>query len=214
MPKLRAKLEAKRAERLQNQAWREAYEDYVATLSRTRFAEFARAPGDKFPDFMLPSTDGHMLALDDLLADGPLVITFYRGKWCPFCLLLLDALAEIQPEIHKLGARLVAITPDTGGRALEVRQRHKADYNILCDVDSGVGLACGVMFHTPALYDSRLAAAGVDLTAYHGNPSHFVPIAATFVVNRDGFITWRFIDVDFTILADPEDILAALRELA
>ena len=212
MPRLRDQLEAKR--RTMNDEVRRAYEAMVAELQRTDFLTRALKVGERFPDLVLPNAEGALMSINRLLADGPLVVTFFRGEWCPYCRLMLDALAATLPEIRALGAALVAITPEAGGRALTAKQNHNAGFEVLCDIDCGVGLNCGVVFRAPEPYRVLLLQYGTDLAERHGNPSWFLPVPATFVVDRDGTVRWRFISVDFTERAEPADILAALRALS
>lgn len=211
MPRLRDQLEATR--RTMNDDVRRAYEAMVTELQRTDFMSRALRVGDRFPDLVLPNAEGALVSINRLLADGPMVVTFFRGEWCPYCRLVLDALATALPEIRALGASLVAITPEAGGRALTAKHNHDAKFEVLCDINSGVGLNCGVVFRAPEPYRLLLLKYETDLTERHGNPSWFLPLPATFVVGYDGIVRWRFISVDFTERAEPTDILAALRAL-
>ena len=162
----------------------------------------------------LPTAEGELARLADWWRRGPLVVTFFRGEWCPYCRLMLAALEEALPEIEALGASLVAVTPETGGRALAAKRRHGSRYEMLSDVDCGLGLDCGVVFQAPAVYRDMLLSFGNDLARRHGNDAWFLPVPATFVVDRDGVVRWRFAEVDYTRRAEPADILAALRTLA
>jgi peroxiredoxin len=211
MPRLRDRLAAKR--QTMTEDVRRAYEAMVTELQRTDFLSRALRVGERFPDLVLPNAEGALVSIDRLLTDGPLVVTFFRGEWCPYCRLMLDALAATLPEIRALGASLVAITPEAGGRALLAKHNHHAEFEVLCDMDCGVGLTCGVVFQTPEPYRLLLLKYDTDLAERHGNPSWFLPVPATFVVDRDGIVRWRFISVDFTERAEPADILAALRAL-
>ena len=166
-----------------------------------------------FPDFVLPSAEGRLVALAEQLARGPVVLSFFRGEWCPFCKLTLDALSEALPRIEAAGASLLALTPETGGLPLSMKTRHGAVFEVLADVDFGVGLSAGVVFRIPKLYRARLDAAGLNFPQRHGNAAWCLPVPATFIIAPDGRIAWRFVDVDFTHRAEPDDILAALRRM-
>jgi peroxiredoxin len=198
----------------QNAEVRAAYEATVAELAQRGFVEHILAVGDSFPDVALPTADGDLVPLGDLWREGPLVVTFFRGEWCPYCRLQLAALEEAAPQIEALGARLIAVTPETSGRAAATQSGHDNRYQVLSDVDCGLGLHCGVVFQMPSVYRNLLLKLGNDLAERHGNDSWFVPIPATFVLDRQGRVQWRFADVDFTHRAEPADILAALRALA
>ena len=210
---LQARLDAERARRLENETVRAAYEETVTTLRRNGFLPSVLAEEMPFPDFVLPNTEGRLVSLSGLLARGPVIIQFFRGEWCPYCRIMLDALVETLPEIEALGASLVALTPDTGPWALEAQTAHGARFDVLSDVDCGVGLAAGVVFRVLPLYLARLRSVGIDFPDRHGNDAWFLPMPALFLLDRDGRIAWRFADPDFTRRATPEQILAALRSL-
>ncbi|MGH7044149.1 MAG: peroxiredoxin-like family protein [Acetobacteraceae bacterium] len=189
------------------------YEAMVTELQRTGFIEHVLRVGDRFPDLMLPNAEGELVAIADLLRRGPLVATFFRGEWCPYCRITLDALAAALPAFHVAGAGLVAITPETGGRALIAKRNHSADFEVLSDVDCGIGLTCGVVFRAPEPYRLLLLKYGTDIAERHGNPAWFLPVPATFVVDRGGTVRWRFVSFDFAERAEPADILTALHAL-
>ena len=193
---------------------RVVYEAMVAELARSGLIDTVLAVGQRFPDVALPTAEGGLVRLSDWWREGPLVVTFFRGEWCPYCRLMLAALQEALPEIEALGARLVAVTPDTGGRALAAKEHHGEQYEVLSDVDCGLGLGCGVVFQTPPIYRKLLLSYGNDLAERHGNTAWFLPLPATFVVDREGVVRWRFAEVDFTRRAEPADVIAALRQLA
>lgn len=211
LPKLADKIAAQRA--TMSDELRLAYEQSVAEMLAIGAGTTALAVGDRFPDIMLPNAEGDLIAIADLLALGPVVVTFFRGIWCPYCRLMLDALVAALPELEAAGASLVGITPETGGLALRTKQNHGASFEVLSDVDCGLGLGCGVVFRTPDIYRRLLLKYGNDLAERHGNQAWFLPLPAVFVLDRAGFVRWRFLSVDFTEQAEPADILAALRAL-
>lgn len=211
---LQDKLDAERTHRLANEAVRAAYDETVATLTTNGFMAGVLTEESRFPDFVLPNTEGRLISLADLRARGPVVIQFFRGEWCPYCRLMLDALVEALPEIEALGATLIALTPDTGSWARAAKTNHSVGFDVLSDVDCGVGLAAGVVFRLPPLYRARLATVGIDFPDRHGNEAWFLPIPAVFLLDSEGRIAWRFANADFTRRATPERILSALRQLA
>ncbi len=93
-------------------------------------------------------------------------------------------------------------------------QNNQVGFEVLSDVDCGVGLAAGIIFQMPKLYRTRLEENGISLPERNGNSSWFLPVPATFIVAQNGLIAWRFADVDFTRRAEPADIIEALRNLA
>ena len=211
---LSERLDALRHQRSVIPELHEPYEAMMAELRRTDFLDHALRAGDRFPDFILPNAEGRLIALEEILAEGPLVLTFFRGDWCPYCSIVLEALEEAQGPITAQGATLAAVSPDSGGRALEVKKQHDAHYEILTDLDNGLGLQCGVVFRLPDPYRRLLERYDIDLGKRHGNDGWFLPVPATYVIDRDGTIRWAFLDLDFTKRAEPStivDLLARLR---
>ena len=190
-----------------------AYQDLVARLGRAETVDQSLKVGDAMPSFLLPNAEGRLVFSDELLARGPLVVNFFRGNWCPYCLKALKALEAALPRIEAAGGQLVALTPDTGRHLAETKRVQRLSYEILSDVDGAVGLQFGVLFRAPAAYRDVLAGFGIDLAERHGNEAWFIPMPATFVVDRAGIVRYAFVNADFTHRAEPEDIVEALRRI-
>ena len=190
-----------------------AYDEFIERLDAGQVAANALKPGDRMPDFLLPSAEGRLVHSAELLAAGPLVVTFFRGLWCPYCAETLDALEHVLPDITEAGGTLVAMTPETGGRALAMKARHGLHYEVLADVDLAIAMAFGVVFRTPPLYAALLRRRGIDLSQTNGNETWFLPIPATFLVRQDGVIARSWVDIDHTRRAEPAEVLEALRGL-
>ena len=192
---------------------RAAYAGFVAMLDRAEIAAHVLTPGAPMPDFLLPNAEGRLVSSSDLLKSGPLVVVFFRGDWCPFCMMMLSALEEALPELHAAGATLAALTPDTGGRALRAKQSHGLHYEVLSDVDNEAAMQFGVVVNPPESYRALLAGAGIDLAERHGNPGGFIPLPATFLIGQDGIVQASWIDLDVTRRVEPAAIIDAARRL-
>lgn len=190
-----------------------AYDEFLERLDAGQVAAQALKPGDAMPEFLLPSAEGRLVHSAELVAEGPLVVTFFRGSWCPYCAATLDALEAVLPELARAGGTLVAMTPETGGRALAMKKEHGLHYAVLADVDLAIAMAFGIVFQTPPLYVALLRRRGIDLAERSGNAAWFLPVPATFLVGRDGVIARSWVNIDFTQRAEPTEILAALRAL-
>src|SRR5215470_10206780 len=190
-----------------------AYQDLLARLDRAETGARALKSGDAIPAFLLPDAEGRLVASDDLLARGCLVINFFRGNWCPYCRQTLKALEAALPEIEAAGGQLVALTPDTGHHLADTKRIQRLSYEILSDVDGTVGLQFGVLFRAPAAYRELLAGHGIDLAERHGNDGGFIPLPATYVVDRDGIVRYAFVDIDFTRRAEPSTVVTALKHI-
>ncbi|MBY8867016.1 peroxiredoxin-like family protein [Streptomyces sennicomposti] len=169
--------------------------------------------GARAPRFTLPSATGHPVALDGLLAEGPVVLTFYRGAWCPYCNLALRALQQRHGEFAERGARLVAVSPQVPDESLSLAEKHALAFDVLSDLGSDTAGQYGLAFDLPddlaAVYDRF----GFDLQRVNGGHARTLPLPATYVIDRAGTIRWAFVDPDYTQRAEPADILDALDAL-
>ena len=197
-----------------NERSRVAYESMVDQLGRAETARHALKVGDMMPSFVLPNAESRLVFSDDLLTEGPLVINFSRGNWCPYCRRTLEALEAALPAIKAAGGHLASLTPDTGSYLAQTKRRHGLTYEVLSDVDGAVGLQFGVLFRAPDRYRELLVSLGIDLEERHGNPSWLIPMPATFVVDQSGVIRYAFVNVDFTRRAEPDEIIDMLRGLS
>ncbi|WP_458248885.1 peroxiredoxin-like family protein [Streptomyces sp. MAI_2237] len=169
--------------------------------------------GAQAPRFSLPTATGQTLALDDLLTDGPVVLTFYRGAWCPYCNIALHSLQQHHEAITARGARLVAVSPQIPDESLTLTQKHALAFDVLSDIGSDTAKQYGLAFDLPddlaAVYDKL----GFDLQRVNGGHPRTLPLPATYVIDRDGEIHWAFVHADYTTRAEPADILSALDAL-
>jgi len=189
------------------------YAELIARLERTRAGEGAPDISQPMPPFLLPDCEGRLMGSDDLLAAGPLVISFNRGHWCEFCQLELLAMSEIHPEVRRLGGEVISITPDRAAVTRQWRIRDHLPFPILTDLDCGYALACGLMIALGPAVRDLYKSAGIDLPTFQGNGAYFVPIPATYVIARTGVVAARFVAANFQCRMSPEAILEALRQL-
>ena len=167
--------------------------------------------GHVAPDFVLPDVLGNAVALADLRTQGPVVLSFYRGAWCPYCNLEVQLLQQALPDIQALGATLVAISPQTPDNSLSLAEKHGLVFPVLSDAGNAVARRFGLVFTVPealrAVYDKL----GIDIPAHNGDGSFELPVPGTYVVGRDGTIAFAYANVDYTRRVAVGDILAALR---
>jgi peroxiredoxin len=169
--------------------------------------------GDPAPDFVLPNAVGEEVRLADRLAAGAVVLTFYRGAWCPYCNLELRAYQEVLPRLEELGASLVAITPETPDGALEALEKNDLAFDVLSDVGSVVARAYRIAFELPGELKALYTELGHVLPDKNGTDDWTLPVPATFVVARTGHIALADVDVDYRNRLDPADAVAALERL-
>ena len=187
-----------------------AIDRLVERLNQNGAGENAPKPGEPMPPFYLPDETGHMVALDQLLAKGPVAVTFHRGHWCPYCRININALAQAHKKISTDGGQIVAIMPDRQKFSAELRVKGQIPFPILTDMDNGYALSLNLVIWLGAEMQ-KMMAGRQDLPAYQGNSSWMLPIPATFVVGRDGMVKARFVDPDYRKRMAIEDLLAALK---
>ncbi len=178
-------------------------------LIESGIAEQSLKQGDIAPDFTLPNADGQPVHLSDLLKNGPIIVTFYRGSWCPYCNLQLRAYQIILPELTRLGATLVAISPQTPDASKEIITKGELAFPVLSDIGNYVARTYGLVFTLPETLRPYTA----NLPQYNADDSWELPLAGTFVVARDGIIQLAFVDADYTKRLDPSKIINAVTQL-
>lgn len=183
----------------------------VARLAANGVGLSAPVPGEAMPEFVLPDSDGRLVSLSELLETGPVVVSFNRGHWCPYCQLNVDALAKAVPDIKVLGGQVVAISPETRRFAKELKDYAKAPFPVLTDIDGGYALETNLLFWVGEEKRDAMKAGGFDIEPYQGNETWMLPIPATFVVGKDGLVKSRYIDPDYRHRMEIDDLLAALR---
>ena len=183
----------------------------VARLADNCIGLAAPRPGEPMPPFLLPDETGRLVSLPSLLQRGPVVVSFHRGHWCPYCRLNLDALARTEAEIASLGAQIVAISPETSSWAAGLKAYAKAPFHFLSDLDGGYALELNLLYWLGDEAHRAMAAGGVDLARFQGNDAWMLPIPATFVVGADGVVLARFVDPDYRRRMEVEDLLESLR---
>ncbi len=188
------------------------FESGIAQLRASGILEQALNVGDTAVDFVLPSADGDSVSLSELLADGPVVLAWYRGSWCPYCNLELAALNDVLPQIEQYDASLVAISPEVPDSAASMVERDTIDFVVLSDVGNKVADKYGLVYELPQsvlqYFEGR-----IDLSAYNADNENKLPLAVTYVVDTDRVIRYAFIDADYKRRGEPADILKTLREL-
>ena len=167
--------------------------------------------GDRAPAIVLANAKGETVDVGALLASGPVIVTFYRGGWCPFCNLELKAYQDVLLRIKAAGATLVAISPEKPDESLSTAEKNALTFEVLSDVGQKVGRAFGLVYEFTDEVKSVYNAFGLDIPARNGAPDEWaLPVSATYVIGRDGVIVYANLDTDYRDRADPEEVLKAL----
>lgn len=171
---------------------------------------------DPTPDFSLPDAFGHEISLSTLLREGPVVISFYRGEWCPFCNLELRALQQALPEINKLGANLIAISPEKPDNGIVLTEKNQLTFPVLSDFRNAVARRFGIVFRVgDEVQNLSRTVFRNDLALRNGEDTYELPVPATFVIDRTGIVRFAHVDVDYmTGRVEPEKVIAALEAIA
>ncbi len=186
----------------------------TAELIASGAAQKALNAGDKLPVFTLSDPDGNPVSSADLLAHGPLVISFYRGVWCPYCNMELQALQETLPQFEALGAKLVAISPQNPVNSRKSVRQNNLTFPILSDPHNDVAASFGLRFEMQDYLIDLYKSLKNDLPAFNGDASWTLPMPARYVVGQDGVILYAEVNPDYTRRPEPEDMLPALRRAA
>jgi len=171
--------------------------------------------GDKAPDVKLMTTDGEEVDLSTLYADGPLVVTFYRGGWCPHCNKALKGWAGRYDEITDAGGQFIAVTPEKPENAVNTLEKAHAGYRVLIDPEGDVGKAFRVQFQVDPKTKKKYKNYGIDVEASNVNGRWELPAPATFVIDTDGVIRWAYASWDYRAdsRAKPDEVIAAVKAL-
>jgi len=206
-----AKIEAGRKG---NPEFMQGVDDAINQAKNFQQGADALTVGQLTPHFQLPNPQGILTSLSDLLTTGPVVVTFYRGSWCPYCNLQLRALQARLADIKALGAELVAISPQVPDDSLTEDEINHMDFTVLSDQDAKVASKFGVAWKVPEfLLEHMKVDRGLDLESINNGNTNILPIPATFIIDKNAKVAWRFVDVDYRNRSEPEDIIQALKKL-
>ncbi len=203
-------------------------EDFITSLStedqatiQQAFADImasdwgakALGEGDQAIDFRLPNVRGGTIGLY-LLKQGPVVLNFYRGGWCPYCNLEFKALSDRVPQIHELGARLIGVSPELPDNSMGTVEKHQLQFEVLSDVGNKVAREYGIVMEVPEVFRPLYHQWGLDVPAINGSETWELPIPATYVINSDGRIASAYVNKIYIERMEPADIITALKSLA
>lgn len=183
------------------------YETFIARLQSLNVGKVMPRVGEEFPNFSLPDASGRYRSIQQLQDGRPLVISFNRGRWCPFCVHELQCWAAASPALEEVGGRLIVVAGEIGEGASAIQDIIGPSATLLCDVDHGAALACGLAFPVGEEMKRRYLEIGLDLAAIYGSDGGFLPIPATFVVGEDGNIRYAHVDPDFRLRPEPLDVV-------
>lgn len=186
----------------------------VEELRSSGMAERTLRAGSKAPGFELPDQNNRPVGSVDLLSKGRLVICFYRGRWCPYCVAELEAWRDAWPQVQQTGASLVAISPQTVKQSSLEADQHELRFPILSDAGNSVARQFGVVYRLPEYMQEHYRSIFVNLPFTNGDKTWELPLPATYVIDRDATVLFARAHADFRQRTEPAEVLALLRKLS
>ena len=168
--------------------------------------------GAAMPEFQLPDQNGTLISSSDLLRNGKLILCFFRGRWCPFCVAQMEAMNRILPEIQALGASVVAISPQTVKQGFFMHDQHQLRFPLLSDAGNKVARQFGIVYSVSDEQRAIYSRSFTNLPFLNGEASWELPVPATYVVDQDGRVVYVQANADYTGRTEPADIIAFLRK--
>ena len=206
------KIKRQASEAIFSEEKKQIYADGLTNVATSGVLEKALNLNDIAPNFTLKNALNKSVTLYDELKKGPIVLTWYRGGWCPYCNITLHYLQEKLPEFKKAGATLLALTPELPDNSLSTSEKNNLEFTVLSDVDNTIGKNYGIIFtlteEVASIYNNAF-----DLNSYNGNKSNELPLAATYVIDTNGIIKYAFLNADYRERAEVTEILTALTNL-
>ena len=185
----------------------------VAELKEKRLAANSLPAGAKAPEFELQDHNSKPVSSDDLLAKGRLVLCFIRGRWCPFCVGQMEAMNLVVPQIEESGASFVTISPQTIKQSFFMHDQHKLRFALLSDSGNKIARQFGLTYRVSDQQQALYKRTFVNLPFVNGDDSWELPIAATYVIDRDGTVLYASANEDYTERPEPSEIAGVLMGL-
>ncbi len=182
-------------------------------LRRTSLVANATKVGEQFPHASLINSEGGDVDLHALLGGKPAIITFYRGTWCPYCNLELRAYEELLQQDENKGITLIAISPEKPDVTTDKLRVEELPFHVLSDADNKLASALGITFHLPMNLHQLYLGLGIDVVASQGNDKLVLPVPATYIVDAQGVIKQAWIDTDYTVRAEPAEVVEHIKQL-
>jgi peroxiredoxin len=189
----------------------DAVDTIVGRLEAAQAGRAAPQVGERMPGFTMPDQDGKLVSLDDLLGQGPAVLAFHRGHWCPYCRLNMVGLAEVQDRIGD--AQIVAISAELQKYTRTLRAEAGATFQFLTDLDGGYALSINLAIWVDEFMSSLIAGAGWDIPGYQGGQAWILPVPAVFIVDTDGVVRTRHVDPDYRRRMELDAVIAGVEAL-
>lgn len=210
---LKSKLDEKKAafEMKADEHKKKAYREGIEAVEHSKVVSTAKQVGDKAPNFTLSNALGKSVELNEYLGKGKVVLTWYRGGWCPYCNMTLRQLQDELPNFKASGATLIALTPELPDNSISTAEKNELEFEVLSDVGNKIAKEYGIVFkltdEVADMYDSAF-----DMNSYNGDESNELPLAATYIIDENGDILYAFLDADYRNRAEPSELSDFLKK--
>lgn len=182
----------------------------IAELAASGIESRILPVGALAPDFELPDQAGKPVRSADLITNGPLIIVFYRGRWCPYCVTTLETWNQWLPQIQAKGAGLVAISPQKPQHSFFTADQHKLAFAVVSDSGNAVARKFGLVYRLPEYLEQHYRRIFINLPNSNGDQSWELPLAVTYLIGQDGRVLFAHVSADFRLRAEPAEVLAAI----
>jgi len=169
--------------------------------------------GEKAPNFTLPDATGKGVTLEDVLKNGPVILTFYRGGWCPYCNMELRAYQQLMEDIESAGAKLIAVSPQMPDASLSTKEKNELDYFVLSDDGNKVADEYRLVYKLPPYLVDIYKEKGLDLEKANDSDSWTLPVSATYIIKQDGTIAYEYTKADYKDRVEPSEVVEKLKSL-
>jgi len=186
------------------------YGEGILKVKYSGITKSAKQVGDTAPNFELKNAVGEVVSLQSYLKKGPVVLTWYRGGWCPYCNLTLQHMQRELSNFKLNGANLIALTPELPDNSMNTVEKNNLEFEVLSDVGNKVAKEYGIVFK---LTDAIIKKYKGKLEKYNGDDSNELPLAATYIINTNGEIVYAFLDADYRNRAEPSELTEKLKSL-
>lgn len=190
----------------------ELYSNNIKKLKEAGIHKKALNVGDKAPEVQV-NLKGQKVPLSKIYSAGPVVLKFYRGGWCPYCMTELKHYDGMYNDFKDAGAQIVAFSPDTEEMSRKTTSTNELDFDVVSDLNHSIARKFGLVFKEDAKIVDQLKKAGVDLAAFQGNNNNELSMPATYVIGKDGRIAFAFVDADYRVRAEPSQVLEVVKAM-
>ncbi|WP_226584816.1 peroxiredoxin-like family protein [Halobacillus litoralis] len=169
--------------------------------------------GEKAPNFNLPDAKGDTVELYEQLKQGPVILTFYRGGWCPYCNMELRSYQQIIGDIKEEGAQLIAISPQTPDESMTTQEKNDLEYHVLSDEGNEVANQFNLVYQLPDYLVDVYKDKGLRVDNHNGDETWTLPVSATYIIDTDGTIVYEYTKSDYKDRAEPSEVLEELKKV-